>query len=121
MFLFINAQVLLGLIFLIAFTAAKAVEQEDQTAEASQTSSKTVIQQRLDFLGHGHADHHHDHIVVDHHHHHEEPDPGYWKKKLIWKEGWKKIWNPAKKQIWKPAWKKIYKPIWVSSVVHVYE
>ncbi|CAB0032549.1 unnamed protein product [Trichogramma brassicae] len=49
----------------------------------------------------------------DHHHHDDHHDKGYWKKKLIWKPGWKKIWKPAKKQIWKPAWKKIYKPEWI--------
>lgn len=93
-----SLQAFVGLIFVIAFTAAKAVEQEDQTAEASQSSSKAVVQQRIDLFGH--HDQHHDHVVVDHHHHHEDHDPGFWKKKLIWKEGWKKIWNPAKKQIW---------------------
>lgn len=34
--------------------------------------------------------HHHDHL--DHHHHHDEHDPGFWKKKVTWKEGWKKYW-----------------------------
>lgn len=40
-----------------------------------------------------------------------------WKKKLVWKEAWKKIWVPSTKQIWVPSkkltwiedYKKIYK------------
>lgn len=70
---------LLGLIYPIAFAAAAAVAQDDQAAEASQTSGQ-VAQQRLDFLGLGHKlidhHHHHDHIIVDHHHHHEDHDEG---------------------------------------------
>lgn len=110
--MFLYLQVLLGLVLpiVLAAVAKSAVQQEDQTAEASQTSSKTVVQQRLDLFGnHDLVDHHDHHVHEEHHHHHEEHDPGYWKKKLIWKEGWKKIWSPGKKQIWKPAWKKIHK------------
>lgn len=69
--------------------STKSVVFEDQTAESSQTSNKAVAQQRLDFfknlLHHDHQEHHH--VVVEHDH-----DPGFWKKKVIWKEGWKKIW-----------------------------
>lgn len=70
-----------------------------------------------------HAHHHEETIIEDHHHHHheEQPDPGFWKKKLIWKEGWKKIWKPSKKQIWKPDWKKIWKPIWVPTQIPVWK
>lgn len=68
--------------------STKAVIFDDQTAESSQTSNKAVAQQRLDFLGHLlHHDHHEHQHVIEHEH-----DPGYWKKKVIWKEGWKKIW-----------------------------
>lgn len=72
--------------------STKAVKFEDQTAEASQASNKAVAQQRLDFLGHlFHHDDHHDH----HEHHHVQlqhvHDPGYWKKKVVWKAGWKQI------------------------------
>uniref|UniRef100_A0A182SUY6 Uncharacterized protein n=1 Tax=Anopheles maculatus TaxID=74869 RepID=A0A182SUY6_9DIPT len=64
-------------------------------------------------------EHHHDH--EEHHDYEEHHDPGYWKKKLIWKEGWKKIWKPGKKQIWKPDWKKIWKPIWVPTEIPVWK
>lgn len=90
----------------IVFVASKAVV--DQTAEASQRNNEQVAQQRVGY-DYGPA-------VVDSHydeHHHDHHDPGYWKKKVVWKEGWKKIWKPAKKLIKKPAWKKIWKPIWV--------
>ncbi|ALC45242.1 maker787, partial [Drosophila busckii] len=53
-----------------------------------------------------------EHEVHEHHVQHEHHE-GYWKKKVTWKEGWKKIWKPAKKQIWVPSYKKIYKPHWV--------
>lgn len=59
--------------------------------------------------------------IHEHHVHEEHPDPGFWKKKLIWKEGWKKIWKPGKKQIWKPDWKKIWKPIWVPTQIPVWK
>lgn len=87
---------------------AKAVADQ-QTAE-SQASGQAVAQQRI---GHGFglgldvgiSEHDiHEHHIHEHHEHH---DPGYWKKKVTWKEGWKKIWNPAKKQIWNPSWKKV--------------
>lgn len=68
-----------------------------------------------------HDDHHHIEEHDDHHDHHDHHDPGYWKKKLIWKPGWKKIWKKAKKQIWKPSWKKIWKPIWVPTKIPVYK
>lgn len=78
----------------------------DQQAEESQSQIQ-VPEQRIGYDEIVHEDHH------DHHeHHHEEHDPGYWKKKLTWKEGWKKVWKPAKKQVWKSAWKKIWKPVW---------
>lgn len=95
-----------------AAVSTKSVVFEDQKAEASQTSSKVVAQQRLDFLGHllHHEPKHEHHVHIEHDH-----DPGYWKKKVVWKEGWKKIWKPAKKEILKPAWKKIWTPIWVQT------
>jgi hypothetical protein len=31
-------------------------------------------------------------VIHDDHHHHNEHDPGFWKKKVTWKEGWKKYW-----------------------------
>ncbi|XP_050743387.1 uncharacterized protein LOC108036234 isoform X2 [Drosophila biarmipes] len=113
---------LLGVLcWAIGGSQSKAVV--DQQPAASQVDSKSVAQQRIDLgLGLGDAlihDHHehHEHIIEHHEHHHEHHDPGYWKKKVTWKEGWKKIWNPAKKQIWNPSWKKIWKPakkqIWV--------
>lgn len=80
--------------------ASKAVADQD-TAE-SQVSGSHVAQQRI---GDGYdigaptaADDHslglddHSHLHDDHHHHHDEHDPGFWKKKVIWKEGWKKYW-----------------------------
>lgn len=78
--------VILGLLqFHIAFVLSKAVA--DQQAADSQVSSQ-IAQQRID-PSYGEAsiidDHHHDH-------HHEEHDPGFWKKKVTWKEGWKKYW-----------------------------
>lgn len=60
----------------------KALSIDDQTAESSH-KTEAVAQQRLDFFGHGqghHDVHQHTHVVHEH-------DPGYWKKKLIWKEG----------------------------------
>lgn len=103
----------LGLLQLhIAFVAAKAVV--DQQAEESQVSSSQVAQQRI---GHHYGElpliSDHDHHYHHDHHHHEEHDAGFWKKKVEWKEGWKKYWKAGKKQIWKPDWKKIWKPIWV--------
>lgn len=98
----------------IAFVASKAV---DQQAEESQVSSSLVAQQRVG----------HDYgalpLIDDphHHHHHEEHDPGFWKKKVTWKEGWKKYWKPGKKQIWKPDVKKIYKPVWVATEIPVWK
>lgn len=79
----------------------------DQQPAASQVDSKSVAQQRIDLGGLGDSlfHEHHIHEHVEHHEHHH--DPGYWKKKVTWKEGWKKIWNPAKKQIWNPSWKKV--------------
>lgn len=69
----------------IAFVASKAVVDQ-QTAE-SQVSSSQVAQQKigLDYDTSIIDDPHHDH-------HHDEHDPGFWKKKVIWKEGWKKYW-----------------------------
>jgi len=101
---------LLGVLCLaIGGSQSKAVV--DQQPAASQVDSKSVAQQRIDLgLGLGDDlihDHHHEHIIEHHEHHHEHHDPGYWKKKVTWKEGWKKIWNPAKKQIWNPSWKKV--------------
>lgn len=70
----------------IAFVASKAVVDQ-QTAE-SQVSSSQVAQQKigLDYDTSIIDDPHH------HDHHHDEHDPGFWKKKVIWKEGWKKYW-----------------------------
>ncbi|EAT35287.1 AAEL012533-PA [Aedes aegypti] len=65
--------------------------------------------------------HHVEPVIEEHHHEEHHPDPGFWKKKLIWKEGWKKIWKPGKKQIWKPDWKKIWKPIWVPTQIPVWK
>lgn len=66
--------------------ASKAVV--DQQAAESQVSSIAVAQQRF---GHEYGaplpDLHH-----EEHPHHEEHDPGFWKKKVTWKEGWKKYW-----------------------------
>lgn len=77
--------------FHIAFVASKAVT--DQEAAESQVSSSQIAQQRIGDLGliadHLHDFHDHDH---DHHHDHHDHDPGFWKKKVIWKEGWKKTW-----------------------------
>ncbi|XP_061398117.1 uncharacterized protein LOC133333819 [Musca vetustissima] len=78
---------------------SKNVAFDQQTSE-SQISQ--VAQQRIDLDEEYH-----------HHHHEHHHDPGYWKKKVTWKEGWKKIWKPAKKQIWIPQWKQIWKPVWV--------
>lgn len=113
--------------------ASKAVV--DQQADESQTSSVQVAQQRIGDVGYNYdppvivaepqlaipEDHHH------HEHHEEQHDPGFWKKKVTWKEGWKKYWvsfetsfvaerlanvewfqKPGKKQVWKADWKKIY-------------
>lgn len=104
---FSSVQVLtLGLLLQIhiALVASKAVT--DQQADESQASSVHIAQQRIGDLSLLH-DHHHDH----HEHIHEDHDPGFWKKKVIWKEGWKKVWKAGKKQIWKPDWKKIWKPV----------
>lgn len=69
----------------IAFVASKVVV--DQQAAESQVSSAHIAQQRI---GHEYGAP----PVLDdpHHHHHEEHDPGFWKKKVTWKEGWKKYW-----------------------------
>lgn len=94
---------------LLVVVSSKAVN--DQTAEPSQRNEQ-VAEQRVgfDYGATGGAEA----VVDDHHHHHEDHhDPGFWKKKVEWKEGWKKIWKPAKKLIQKPAWKKIWKPIWI--------
>lgn len=84
---FANKVFTLGLLQIhIAFVASKAVVDQ-QTAE-SQVSSSQVAQQRIgsyDYSAPLIDDH-------DHHHHHEEHDPGFWKKKVTWKEGWKKYW-----------------------------
>lgn len=91
---------------------AKAVADQ-QTAESQVSQGQAVAQQRI---GHGFglgldvgiSEHDiHEHHIHEHHEHHEHHDQGYWKKKVTWKEGWKKIWNPAKKQIWNPSWKKV--------------
>lgn len=118
----------------IAFVASKAVV--DQQTSESQVSSSQVAQQRLFDKGY---DYHEPVIVDDPHHHHEEHDPGFWKKKVTWKEGWKKYWvsegllyierncndlflqKPGKKQIWKPDIKKIWKPVWVPIQVPVWK
>jgi hypothetical protein len=74
----------LGLIQIhIAFVAAKAVA--DQQAAESQVSNVHVAEQRI---GHDYGAS----LLDVHHHHHEEHDPGFWKKKVTWKEGWKKYW-----------------------------
>jgi hypothetical protein len=112
--------------------ASKAVAEQDQVAAESQVANTQIAQQRIGDLGLL-ADHFHGHDH-EHEHHHEEHDPGFWKKKVIWKEGWKKTWvslqsvtdkimlynkfefdlqKAGKKQIWKPDWKKIWKPVWV--------
>lgn len=130
----------LGLLLVqIAFVTAKAVVDQ-QTAE-SQVSSQLVAQQRIGSYDYPEPlidDHHDPH---DHHHHHDEHDPGFWKKKVIWKEGWKKYWvrddrsfnenlvltlwytrqKPGKKQIWKPDVKKIWKPVWVPTQIPVWK
>lgn len=97
---------ILSLVGLWLQVDAKAVT--DQQAEESQASSITIAQQRVGYdysaplnvpvVDPNEAapvvaavdahDHHHD----DHHHHHEDHDPGFWKKKVEWKEGWKKYW-----------------------------
>lgn len=107
------SQIFAGLALHVALVHSKAVA--DQQAAESQVSNVQVAQQRvgteyLPPVDH-HVDHHHDH------HHHEEHDPGFWKKTLKWKEGWKKIWKPGKKQIWRTEYKKIWKPIWVPTQV----
>lgn len=70
---------------------SKAVADQE-TAEL-QISSSQIAQQRIGDLGlladSFQDDHHHDH---DHEHHHHEHDEGYWKKRVEWKEGWKKTW-----------------------------
>lgn len=74
----------------IAFVSTKAVT--DQEAAESQVGNAQVAQQRTGY----------DYTPpllpeIEHHdHHHEEHDPGFWKKKLIWKEGWKKTWKEGK-------------------------
>jgi len=94
---------------------AKSVGDQ-QTAESQVSNNNNAVAEKR--IGHGlglglgldiadiggHDIHEHIH---EHHEHHEHHDPGYWKKKVTWKEGWKKIWNPAKKQIWNPSWKKV--------------
>ena len=71
----------------IAFVSSKAVT--DQETAESQVSNSQIAQQRIGDLGLVVDDH--EHLHHDHHHH-EEHDPGFWKKKVIWKEGWKKYW-----------------------------
>lgn len=85
-------QIYLGVLLHSSHVSSAAVKFDDQTAEASQASNKAVAQQRLDLLGHlfhhDHHDHHeHHHVQLQHVH-----DPGYWKKKVVWKSAWKKIW-----------------------------
>lgn len=93
--------------------------ESDLKNNSSSEPKKDVLQKRIDL-----SDQSFDggfdniHSAVEHHDHHEagldhDLSSGYWKKKLTWKEGWKKIWKPATKQIWKPAWKQIWKPKWV--------
>lgn len=85
----------------IAFVASKAVA--DQETAESQVSGSHVAQQRIGDYDYGtptvaddslvgHDDHHHPHDDHHHHHHDDHHDPGFWKKKVIWKEGWKKYW-----------------------------
>ncbi|XP_017487261.1 PREDICTED: lysine-specific demethylase 7A-like, partial [Rhagoletis zephyria] len=73
----------LGTLSLLTLVAGKALIDQ-QTAE-SQASSVTVAQQRI---GWDHDAHHEVHEVHDHHHEHHEHhhDPGFWKKKVTWKE-----------------------------------
>jgi hypothetical protein len=103
----------LGLLQLhIAFVVSKAVT--DQQTDESQVSNVQVAQQRVGDIGYNYApaveaaepqvgyeypapvaaEHQISHEVIpdDHHHHHNEHDPGFWKKKVTWKEGWKKYW-----------------------------
>lgn len=100
-------QIFAGLALHVALVQPKAII--DQQAAESQVSNVQVAQQKVgtEYLPPDHGEHHHDH------HHHEEHDPGFWKKTLKWKEGWKKIWKPGKKQIWRTEKKQIWKPIWV--------
>lgn len=97
----------------VAIKGSHAKAVGDQQAAESQVSGKSVAQQRIGDgfglgLDIGIGEHEvHEHHIHEHHEHHEHHDPGYWKKKVEWKEGWKKIWNPAKKQIWNPSWKKV--------------
>lgn len=112
------ASLQLGLLVVLSVATGgsygKAVAADQQTAE-SQASGQAVAQQRIGHglglglgLDVGISEHEiHEHHIHEHHEHHEHHDPGYWKKKVTWKEGWKKIWNPAKKQIWNPSWKKV--------------
>lgn len=73
--------------------ASKAVVDQ-QTAE-SQVSSSQVAQQRI---GDGYD--YSAPLTDDHdHHHHEAHDPGFWKKKVTWKEGWKKYWVSFKTKL----------------------
>lgn len=101
------------------FVASKAVT--DQQAEESQASSVSIAQQRVgyDYTApaavlpiedpnlaaplidvaaaldpHAHLHDHHDHHHHEHNPHdvHDEHDPGFWKKRVDWKEGWKKYW-----------------------------
>ena len=83
---------------LLALVAGKALN--DQQTSESQSDSKVVAQRRIGF---GFDEHHDIHEEIHHHHeeihHHEHHDPGFWKKRVTWKEGWKKIWKTAQKQI----------------------
>lgn len=89
----------------MAIVGSQSKAVADQQPAGSQVDSKSVAQQRIDLgLSDAVIHEHHVHEHIEHHEHH---DPGYWKKKVTWKEGWKKIWNPAKKQIWNPSWKKV--------------
>lgn len=107
----------LGLLHIhIAFVASKAVV--DQQADESQVSSSQIAQQRFGYDYSASLEHDHLH---EHHDHHEHHDPGFWKKKVTWKEGWKKYWKEGKKQIWKTSFKKIWKPVWVPIQVPVWK
>jgi hypothetical protein len=76
------------LLLQIAFASTKSVT--DQEAAESQSRIQ-VAQQKVgyDYTPVDLKDHHsHEYLDEhDHGHHHHEPDPGFWKKKLIWKEG----------------------------------
>ncbi|KAL4717816.1 hypothetical protein ACJJTC_000965 [Scirpophaga incertulas] len=134
-----------AVILLITLVSGKALIQNEKTEQiAVQNTNDNAAQRRdgydysappTDLLNpfqdnddlQSHGDHHdvvdhnHHHDHDDHHDHHDHHDPGYWKKKLIWKPGFKKVWKQAKKQVWHPSWKKIYKPVWVPTKVPVWK